>query len=57
MPPFILLPVIDEDTIGVYLVFQGEVEGEVFNAFVVVGHHFRGILVCLKVLDDIGKPD
>lgn len=39
------------------LVLQGEIEGEVFNAFVTVDLHFRGIFICLKMFDDIRKPD
>ncbi len=38
------------------LVLQGEVEGKVFNAFVVVNLHSGGVLVSLKVLDDIREP-
>lgn len=40
-----------------YLVLQGEVEGEVFNAFIIVDLHFGGVIVCLKVFDDIWEPD
>lgn len=40
-----------------YLVLQGEVKGEVFNALVVVDLHFGGILICLKVFDDIREPN
>lgn len=38
------------------LVLQSEVEGEVFDAFVVVNLHSGGVVVCLKVLDDIREP-
>lgn len=38
------------------LVLQGEVKGEVLDAFVVVDLHSGGVLVCLKVLDHIWKP-
>lgn len=40
-----------------YLVLQGEVEGEIFDPFVVVDLHLRGVLVGLEVLDDIREPD
>lgn len=53
----LLLPIIDEKAIFVYLVLQGKVEGKVFNAFVVVDLHLRGILIGLKVFDDIREPD
>lgn len=52
-----VLPIIDEKSIPVYLVLQGEVEGEVFNLFIVVDLHFGGILICLKVFDDIREPN
>lgn len=52
-----VLPVVDEEAILVYLVLQGEVEGEVFNAFVAVYLHFGCIVIRLKVFDDIRKPD
>ena len=39
------------------LVLQGEVEGEVFDAFIVVDLHFGGILICLEVFNNIRKPD
>lgn len=38
------------------LVLQGEVEGEVLDAFVVVDLHSGGVLVGLKVLDHIREP-
>lgn len=50
------LPVADEDPVGVDLVLQGEVEGEVLDAFVAVGLHLGGIVVCLKMLDDVREP-
>ena len=53
----LILPIIDEKAIFVYLVLQGEVEGEVFNAVTVVDLHFRGILIRLKVFDDVRKPN
>lgn len=53
----LLLPIIDEKAIFVYLVLQGKVEGKVFNAFIVVDLHLRGILIGLKVFDDIREPD
>lgn len=40
-----------------YLVLQGKVEGEVFDAFIAVDLHFGGVLICLKVFDDIREPD
>lgn len=40
-----------------YLVLQGEVEGKIFDPFVVVDLHLRGVLVGLEVLDDIREPD
>lgn len=52
-----LLPVIDEHTIFVDLVLQSKVECEVFRAFIGVDLHFRSIVVCLKVFDDIREPD
>lgn len=52
-----VLPIINEKAVPVYLVFQGEVESEVFNAFIVVDLHFGGILICLKVFDDIREPN
>ncbi|TNN74268.1 hypothetical protein EYF80_015511 [Liparis tanakae] len=36
---------------------KGEVEGEVFDALVVVQLHFGRIVVCLEVFDDIREPD
>ena len=39
------------------LVLQGEVEGEVLDALVVVGLHPGGVLVGLQVLDDVREPD
>lgn len=39
------------------LVLQREVEGEVFDALVVVDLHSGGVLVSLKVLDDVREPD
>lgn len=53
----LISPIINEKAIFVYLVLKGEVEGEVFNAVTVVDLHFRGILICLKVFDDVRKPD
>lgn len=53
----LFLLVIDEEGIFVYLVLQGKVEGEVFGAFIAVDLHFGGVLICLKVFDDIGEPD
>lgn len=38
------------------LVLQGEVEGEVLDALVVVNLHPGGVLVGLQVLDDIWEP-
>lgn len=38
------------------LVLQGEVEGEVVDALAVVNLHPGGVLVGLKVLDDIREP-
>lgn len=38
------------------LVLQGEVEGEVLDALAVVNLHPGGVLVGLKVLDDIREP-
>lgn len=38
------------------LVLQGEVEGEVLDAFVVVDLHSGGVLVGLQVLDHIWEP-
>lgn len=40
-----------------YLVLQGEVKGYVFNAFIVVYLHFRGVLISLEVFDNIREPD
>ncbi len=54
---WLVLPVIDEEAVFVYLVLQGEVEGKVSNAFIVVNLHFGGVLVCLKVFDNIREPD
>ncbi len=54
---WLVLPVIDEEAIFVYLVLQGEVEGEVFSAFIAVDLHFGGVVICLKVFDDIREPD
>ena len=51
-----LLPVVQEDSVSVDLVLQGEVEGEVFDAFAVVDLHSGGVLVGLKVLDDVREP-
>lgn len=53
----VVLPVIDEEAIFVYLVLQSEVEVEVFSAFIIVDLHFGGIIICLKVFDDIREPD
>lgn len=39
------------------LVLQREVEGKIFDAFVVVDLHLRGILIRLEVFDDIREPD
>ena len=50
------VPVVDEYSVGVYLVLQGEVKGEVFCMFVVVSLHSRGILIRLQVMDDIREP-
>lgn len=47
----------NEETVFMYLVLQGEIEGEVFDAFIAVYHHFGGILISLKVFDDIREPD
>lgn len=52
-----ILPIINEKAVPVYLVFQGEVKGEVFYAFIVVDLHFGGVLICLKVFDDIREPN
>lgn len=52
-----LLPIVDKKAIFVYLVLQGEVEGKVFDAFIVVDLHLRGILIRLEVFDDIREPD
>lgn len=54
---WLVLPIVDEKAISVYLVLQSEVEGEIFNALIVVELHFRGILIRLKVFDDIREPD
>lgn len=51
-----VLPIINEKAVPVYLVLQGEVKGEVFNAFIVVDLHLGGILICLEVFDDIREP-
>lgn len=51
-----VLPVVDEEAILVYLVLQGEVEGEVLQALVAVDLHPGGVLVGLEVLDDVGEP-
>lgn len=40
-----------------YLVLQGEVEGDAFDAFIVMDLHFRGILIGLQVFNDIREPD
>jgi len=45
-----------KDSISVDLILQGEVEGKVFNALVVVNLDSRGVLVGLKVLDYIWEP-
>lgn len=50
------LPVVQKDPVSVDLVLQSEVEGEVFNAFVRVNLHSGGVLIGLKVLDDIREP-
>lgn len=50
------VPVIYKDSISVDLVFQGEVESEVFNVLIVVNLHSGGVLIGLKVLDDIWEP-
>lgn len=52
-----LLPIVEEKAVFVNLVLQGEVEGEIFDPFVVVDLHLRGVLVGLEVLDDIREPD
>lgn len=52
-----VLPIINEKAVPVYLVLQGEVKSEVFNAFIVVDLHFGGILISLKVFDDIREPN
>lgn len=52
-----LLPIVDEKAVFVYLVLQGEVEGEIFDPFVVVDLHLRGVLIGLEMLDDIREPD
>lgn len=52
-----LLPIADEQAVFVYLVLQGEVEGKIFDAFIVVDLHLRGILIRLEVFDDIREPD
>lgn len=52
-----LLPIVDKKAVFVYLVLQGEVEGEIFDPFVVVDLHLRGVLIGLEVLDDIREPD
>lgn len=50
------VPVIYKDPISVDLVLQGEIESEVFNAFIVMNLYSGGVLVSLKVLDDIWEP-
>lgn len=40
-----------------YLVLQGEVEGKIFDAFIAVDLHLRGIFIRLEVFDDIREPD
>ena len=54
---WLVLPVVDKESVFVYLVLQSEVEGEVFNTFITVYLHFGGIIICLKVFDDIREPD
>lgn len=51
-----VLPVIQKHSISVDLVLQGEVEGEVFDAFVVVDFDSGGVLIGLEVFDDVRKP-
>lgn len=51
------LPIVDKKAVSVYLVLQGEVEGKIFDPFVVVDLHLGGVLVGLEVLDDIREPD
>lgn len=50
-------PVVDEGPVVVHLVLQREVKSEVLDALVVVDLHPRCVLVRLKVLDDVRKPD
>lgn len=52
-----LLPIVDKKAIFVNLVLQGEVEGKIFDAFIVVDLHLRGIFIRLEVFDDIREPD
>lgn len=52
-----LLPIINKKAIFVYLVLQGEVQGKIFDALIVVNLHLGGILVRLEVFDDIREPD
>ena len=52
-----MLPVVQKHAVPVDLVLQGEVEGEVFDALVVVDLHSGGVVVGLEVLDDVREPD
>lgn len=54
---FFFSPVVQEDPVPVDLVLQGEVEGEVLDAFAIVDLHPGGVLVGLKVLDDVREPN
>lgn len=49
-------PVVEKHSVPVDLVLQGEVEGEVLNAFAVVDLHPGGVLIGLEMFDDIGEP-
>lgn len=51
------LPIVDKKAVFVYLVLQGEVKGNIFDAFIVVDLHLRGILIRLEVFNDIREPD
>lgn len=50
-------PVVEEESVPVDLVFQGEVEGEILDALVVVNLDSGRVLVGLEVLDDVREPD
>lgn len=50
------VPVIQKDFISMDLVLQCKVEGEVFNALVVMNLHSGGIFVSLEVFDDVREP-